>query len=55
METTSEPGLTFVTAKFDGILGLAYPRISINGITPPLHNLVAQGLTSGVFSFYFNR
>jgi saccharopepsin len=52
-EATSLPGIAFVMGKFDGILGMAFPSISVNNVKPPVQNMMDQGLLEkGVFSFY---
>ncbi|XP_039987927.1 gastricsin-like [Xiphias gladius] len=54
--STDEPGDNFVVAKFDGILGLAYPSISAGGETPVMDNMMSQNLlNTNLFTFYLSR
>jgi len=55
-EITNEPGIAFLAAGFDGVLGLAFDSISVDHATPVWYNLLSQGLVSQpVFSFWLSR
>jgi len=53
---TNEPGLTFKTAKFDGIFGLGWPSIAVDGIVPPMQQFHKAGLLDEyMFGFYLQE
>ncbi|XP_002971198.2 aspartic proteinase A2 [Selaginella moellendorffii] len=55
-EATSEPGLTFMAAKFDGIMGLGFQAIAQARVVPIWYHIVEQQLVKEpVFSFWLNR
>ncbi|KAH9254906.1 hypothetical protein BASA81_007156 [Batrachochytrium salamandrivorans] len=55
-EAVTEPGNTFATSAFDGILGLGFQAISINNIPTPLDNMISRRLLpAGIFGFFLTR
>jgi len=57
-EVTNAEGLgaAYKLGKFDGILGMAFGVLSVNHVTTPFDNLVAQGLVdSAEFAFYLGN
>ena len=55
-EATYEPAIPFLAAKFDGILGMGFTSLAVNGIPTPFDMMVEQGLVEDPkFSFWLNR
>ncbi|KPP66850.1 hypothetical protein Z043_114614 [Scleropages formosus] len=55
-EATALPAIPFIFAKFDGVLGMGYPNMAIDGITPVFDRIMSQHvLKEEVFSVYYSR
>ncbi|XP_068600957.1 renin [Brachionichthys hirsutus] len=55
-EATSLSSMPFIFAKFDGVLGMGYPKVAIDGITPVFDRIMSQHiLKEEVFSIYYSR
>merc|ERR1711998_630742 len=48
-EATSEPGLAFKIGKFDGIMGMAFASIAVDGMTPAWYSAVGDAQLFGVY------
>jgi cathepsin D len=54
-EITVMPGAQWAESPFDGILGLAFKQIAVDGVTPVFDNIMAMGvLEQNIFSFYLS-
>jgi len=52
-EVTNEPGEVWVESPFDGILGMGYPGIAVDKVTPPFDMLMQQkSLPANQFAFF---
>jgi len=55
-EAVKEPGVAFIAAHFDGILGFGYPEISVNGMTPFFQAALASGaVKEPKFAFFLKK
>merc|ERR1712242_661824 len=55
-EAVKEPGVAFIAAHFDGIMGFGFPEISVNGMTPFFQAALAGGMIKEAkFAFYLEK
>ena len=54
-QVTSESGMSFTMAKFDGIMGMGWPKISAGNETPVFMKMYQQGLVGAdSYAFYLS-
>jgi cathepsin D len=55
-EAVKEPGAAFIVAQFDGILGMGFPSIAVDGATPVFNSMLEQKkVASPLFSFFLSK
>lgn len=55
-ETSVEPGVAFVEAKFDGVLGMAWQAIAVDNVVPVFNQGANEGLIKPAqFGFWLSR
>ncbi|KAL0489225.1 cathepsin D [Acrasis kona] len=55
-EVVQEDGISFIFGKLDGIVGMAFKSISVNGVPPLFESMVNQSLVEkDMFSFYLSQ
>jgi len=54
-EATNEPGLAFKIGKMDGIMGMAWQSIAVNGIRPAWYDIVQKQGMEPLFAFYLGK
>merc|ERR1719262_516029 len=55
-EAVKEPGVAFIAAHFDGIMGFGFPEISVNGMTPFFQAALAAGMIKEAkFAFFLAK
>ena len=55
-EATSEPGLAFQSAQFDGIFGMGFSNIAVDNVLPPFQEMLQEKVvTTPVFAFYLDQ
>lgn len=56
-QQTFGEGLSFFAfSGYDGVIGMAYPSLSVQNVTPVFYNMISEGVVQKpVFGFYFKK